>query len=127
MNFECTHGELYDIDVDTLVVFTASYSKLSNKRLVELDQVTNGSLKLLLSSKEFTGNANQTAVLYKPEGVTASRVLLIGLGDKRKINHDSFRKAAGISSRHKAVTKGKSLGVYFDGFSSPDSFQAAAE
>ncbi|MEE8149948.1 MAG: M17 family peptidase N-terminal domain-containing protein, partial [candidate division Zixibacteria bacterium] len=119
MNFEITHGELYDIDVDTLVVFTVSYSKLSNKRLIELDQVTNGSLKLLLSSKEFTGKAGQTAVLYKPEGVRAARVLLIGLGEKKKINHDSFRKAAGISSRHSAVTKVKSLGFYFDGFSSP--------
>jgi len=127
MNFEFTHGELYDVDVDTLVVFTVSYSKLSNKRLIELDQVTNGSLKLLLSSKEFTGNAGQTAVLYKPEGVRASRVLLIGLGEKKKINHDSFRKAAGISSRHSAVTKVKSLGFYFDGFSSPEFFQAAAE
>ena len=78
MNFKFTHGELYDIDVDTLVVFTVSYSKLNNKRLAELDQVTNGSLKLLLSSKEFTGNAKQTAVLYKPDGVTASRVLLSG-------------------------------------------------
>ena len=127
MNFEFTHGELYDIDVDTLVFFTASYSKLGNKRLVELDQVANGSLKLLLSSKEFTGNAKQTAVLYKLEGVMAPRVLLIGLGENRKINHDSFRKAAGIASRHAAVTKGKSLGFYFDGFSSSEFFQAAAE
>ncbi len=45
--------------------------------------------------REFKGCAGDELMLYSPEGVSASRVLFMGLGKKEKIDAESFRAAAG--------------------------------
>ncbi len=72
--------------------------------LAAVDKQTGGALGRVLSSGDFTGKRDETAVLY-PTG-PASRVLLIGLGKKEEVDRSAVRRAAAIAAK-----RARSLGV----------------
>ncbi|MEW6051401.1 MAG: leucyl aminopeptidase [Candidatus Zixiibacteriota bacterium] len=107
MRFICTSGRLEEFRADTIVVFTPSFEKITDRTLKALDRATRGALTILAASKEFHGKEGETAVLLKPQGFRAGRVLLAGLGDSSKVDADCFRRAAGVVSRHKSLAAGE--------------------
>ncbi len=84
-------------------------------------------MSTLLDSQEFSGKPSETAVLYKPQGFKADRVLLVGLGQRAKVDADSVRKAAGTVSRHKALTGTKKAAFLLGVTEKEAYFQAAVE
>jgi len=127
MQFEYISGQPQNVAVDTLVLFTPQISTLTDRGLKELDQAKNGALSFLLKSEEFSGNANQITGLYKPDGYKASRVLLVGLGDKKKLDYDVLRKATGTLSRNDSINKSNSIALFFDSYTDEKYYQAAVE
>jgi leucyl aminopeptidase len=69
-----------------------------------VDKESGGSIGRVLTSGDFTGKKDETAVLY-PSG-PASRVLLVGLGKPDEIDRTAIRRAAAIAAK-----KARSLGV----------------
>jgi leucyl aminopeptidase len=53
----------------------------------------------LLRSGEFKAGANETVLLHAPAGMTAKRLLLVGLGKLAGVTVNSSRSAAGIAVR----------------------------
>jgi leucyl aminopeptidase len=72
--------------------------------LAALDKQTGGAIGRVLSSGDFTGKRDDTAVLY-PSG-PAARVLLIGLGKTEEVDRGAIRRAAAIAAK-----RARSLGV----------------
>jgi leucyl aminopeptidase len=72
--------------------------------LAALDKQTGGAIGRVLSSGDFTGKRDETAVLY-PSG-PAARVLLIGLGKTEEVDRGAIRRAAAIAAK-----RARSLGV----------------
>jgi leucyl aminopeptidase len=72
--------------------------------LAALDKQTGGAIGRVLSSGDFTGKRDETAVLY-PSG-PAARVLLIGLGKTEEVDRSAVRRAAAIAAK-----RARSLGV----------------
>jgi leucyl aminopeptidase len=72
--------------------------------LAALDKQTGGAIGRVLSSGDFTGKRDETAVLY-PSG-PASRLLLIGLGETEEVDRGAIRRAAAIAAK-----RARSLGV----------------
>ena len=72
--------------------------------LAALDKQTGGAIGRVLSSGDFTGKRDETAVLY-PSG-PAARVLLIGLGKAEEVDRGAIRRAAAIAAK-----RARSLGV----------------
>ena len=72
--------------------------------LAALDEQTGGAIGRVLSSGDFTGKRDETAVLY-PSG-PAARVLLIGLGKAEEVDRGAIRRAAAIAAK-----RARSLGV----------------
>jgi leucyl aminopeptidase len=72
--------------------------------LAALDEQTGGAIGRVLSSGDFTGKRDDTAVLY-PSG-PAARVLLIGLGKTEEVDRGAIRRAAAIAAK-----RARSLGV----------------
>src|SRR5688572_30082283 len=68
------------------------------------DKQTGGAIGRVLSSGDFTGKRDETAVLY-PSG-PAARVLLIGLGKTEEVDRAAIRRAAAIAAK-----RARSLGV----------------
>ena len=53
----------------------------------------------VLSSGEFKATLGETVVLHAPAGVSAERLLLVGLGKEKPLSLDELRKGAGTALR----------------------------
>lgn len=63
------------------------------------EETAGGVLKEMYDSGEFTGKANETAVVHRPDGMKAQRLLLIGCGEKAKFTPAQMRTAGGVMAR----------------------------
>jgi leucyl aminopeptidase len=58
-----------------------------------IDTATGGRLRKLLERGDFAGRSGETLLIGELPGLTASRVLLTGLGTKKQLQRKSWRKA----------------------------------
>ena len=90
-----------------------------------LDVLTGGWVSEIHAAKEFSGKALDMALLHRPSGLKASRVLLAGAGPKSKFGASDARKLAGTVLRY---LKGKGLSDFalcLDGDLASDAFVEA--
>lgn len=64
-----------------------------------LDEVSGGRLRALLERGDISGKTGKTALLHDLPGVTAPRVLVVGLGDAGKFGVPQYLKAVGDAAR----------------------------
>lgn len=65
----------------------------------KIDQDSDGVIKKLFTSGDFIGDKNQTLVLHDVQGAQASRVLLVGLGDRKTANARTWRQACNATAK----------------------------
>lgn len=70
-----------------------------------------GIIAELASVREFTGKPNELALIHRPQGFAARRLLLVGLGKEAKLSRRSLREAAGVAIRHLKSKGVKSVAV----------------
>jgi len=63
------------------------------------EETAGGVLKEMFEAGEFTGKANETAVVHRPAGMKAQRLLLVGCGEKAKFTPVQMRQAGGVMAR----------------------------
>ncbi len=92
------------------------------------DELTGGWLGEALQGGEFTGKPLETALLHRPSGLQARRLLAIGGGKPEKFTAADLRKVAGVAVR---TLKGKGVSdlalVLDPSLASPEHVAAAAE
>jgi leucyl aminopeptidase len=76
-----------------------------------LDAASNGRLKALIERGDIAGKTGRTALLHDVPGVTAPRVLVIGLGEKAKFAVPQYLKAVADAAR--ALKGGAGAGALF--------------
>jgi leucyl aminopeptidase len=82
----------------------------------------------LYESKEFSGKLLEVALLHRPAGLQARRLLLIGGGKADKFNAATLRKTAGTALRHLKPKSSRNIAMLLDsGFSGPEHVAAAVE
>ncbi len=92
------------------------------------DQPHSGPGAELYESKEFSGKPLDVALLHRPPGMKAKRLLLVGGGKADKFNAATLRKVAGTALRHlKAKSSTQIAMLLEDGFSTPEHVAAAVE
>ncbi|MDO4710262.1 MAG: leucyl aminopeptidase [Pseudomonadota bacterium] len=64
-----------------------------------LDEASNGKLASLVARGDISGKAGKTALLFDLPGVTAPRVLVVGLGDAAKFGASQYLKAVTEAAR----------------------------
>jgi leucyl aminopeptidase len=90
--------------------------------LLTADLAVVAAAEALLGSGEFKAGANETVLLHAPTGVTAKRLLIVGLGKLARVTANSVRSAAGT-----AVRFAKPRGIRELAFALPDSALASPE
>jgi leucyl aminopeptidase len=65
----------------------------------EANAATGGWIEELYRSGEFTGKAFETALLHRPSGLAAKRLLVVGAGTVAKFSPDVLRNAVGTAVR----------------------------
>jgi leucyl aminopeptidase len=91
-----------DCKTDMLVVGHFSDAKALDRPCSELDHRLDGAIQRIIDLGDFKGKAKTTAVVYGNSKINAARVMLVGLGEKKKSNADTFRKL-GAAAANKAV------------------------
>jgi leucyl aminopeptidase len=67
--------------------------------LLITDEAVKAAAAAVLASGEFKAGANETLLLHAPAGLSAKRLLIVGLGKVAKIKVDGVRNAAGVAVR----------------------------
>ena len=127
MEFKFISEHPVNCDCDSLVLFYPQYDKISDKILNELDAACGGAVTTLLSSEEFSGKEGQIATLLHPIGFQTKRVILTGLGENKKIDADSYRRACGRLSKNSGLLNSQSAVLHFGDVENDRYFQGAIE
>ncbi|MGB9122188.1 MAG: M17 family peptidase N-terminal domain-containing protein, partial [Candidatus Angelobacter sp.] len=107
-----------DVETECLVVFTLDHATKdsANKDLAKSNQagkeapkpeprlaIKDGALEKavadLVATGEVTGKAFESALLHRPQGLKAKRLLVVGAGKAKSFTHAEVRKAAGSAIR----------------------------
>jgi leucyl aminopeptidase len=66
---------------------------------LRIDEKSGGAIRRLIESGDATGKTGSTTVLFGIAGVAAPRIVLVGLGEQKKLDAAAFHRAAGESAR----------------------------
>ena len=98
LEFSLNHAAPATADVDCVVVGVFADGTLS-PAAAALDSATGGRLKALVERGDVSGKTGKTALLHDLPGVTAARVLVIGLGEAAKFGVPQYLKAVADAAR----------------------------
>ena len=92
MNYSCKSGAADKIRSACLVVGVYKQNHLSPLGET-LDGSSGGQISRVLKRRDFAADIGQTQMLYDPQGCNAGRILLVGLGDQKKLSPADYGRA----------------------------------
>ena len=98
LQFTLNHAAATSAEVDCVIVGAFSDKSLSPAALA-LDTACSGRISALLARGDINGKTGTTTLLHDLDGITAPRVLVIGLGDPAKFGVAQYLKAIGDAAR----------------------------
>lgn len=104
-------AELAECKTDLLCLGMFSDGKGLDKVTGKLDKKLGGAISKLVKLGDFEGKDESSAVVYSDGKISARRVLLIGLGEKKDITLDKIRQAAALGAAKAVTLKSKSLAL----------------
>ena len=112
------------VKTDMLCVGVFSGEKQLDKANKILDRKIGGKVERLIKLGDFKGEEESCSVLYTDGKLPAERLMLVGLGEKKKATPDTLRKACSLAAGRAVTMKIKklSLAVHkaFNGKIEPD-------
>ena len=99
VSLKCRKVEADKCKTDLLCVGLFSETKVLDKICKGLDKKLGGAIGKLIKLGDFKGKSGDITVLYGNNKIKAKRVILVGLGEKKKVTLDTVRKAAGKAAR----------------------------
>ncbi|MGA3047166.1 MAG: leucyl aminopeptidase [Terracidiphilus sp.] len=105
MKTQLSFANLAGIETELLAVLAVDTQTSKEKDakpepiLLTTDDAVKAAATTVLSSGEFKAGANETLLLHAPAGLTAKRLLLVGLGKQAKATVHGVRNAAGTAIR----------------------------
>lgn len=96
---------------DLLAAGHFSDTKGLDKLNAELNRKLGGAIEQVIKLGDFKGKEGSSAVVYSNNGIKAKRVLLVGLGDKKKATLDTVRKAAANAVNKAVAMKAGTVGL----------------
>ena len=100
LEFKALTGRPKDVAA-SLVIVGVFEERMLTSAAAELDAASAGVLKRLMESGDLTGRVGTTSLLHQLGGLSAPRVLVVGLGEQRKFDAARFLRAT--REAHKAL------------------------
>ena len=94
------------IEADALALILFEKTDENSEPWSAANGLTGGLAGELYSSQEFTGKLHQTALIHRSVGAKATRLLLVGGGNRAEFSGMRLRQAAGAAAR---FLKGKGI------------------
>jgi len=102
VQIEARQADFVEYETDLLAVGLFSDVKGLDKLNAELNSKLDGAIKRVIDLGDFKGKEGTNAIIYSDGKIGAKRVILVGLGEKKKATLDTVRKAA-ANAANKAV------------------------
>ena len=128
MKITVNQGAIQASQADTLIVNLFDDVTVPGGATGAVDQALGGAIQELIASGDLTGRAGEVGVLYPRGTVPATRVLVVGLGERNSFDLEGVRQAAanGIKQARKLKAKNVATIVHGAGVGGLD-VQAAAQ
>ncbi len=124
MDVQTTTAALATLDADAIVVPLFA-DKTSLGPIADVDHASAGLITRLLERKELTGKKYELVPLFSPPGLKAGQVLIVGLGEREKIDAMTIYRASAAASRHLAGKERGRVVFYFGDVIQTDQHQHA--
>ncbi len=111
MNVFVKKLSLKEEKTDLLVVGVYAFEKHLSGTIASLDEATEGFFSMLVKEDQFTGKKGETLFVRPLGKMGAKRVLLIGLGDQKKVDEEGMRVAASTAADCMRASKAKRVVV----------------
>ena len=119
--------EQYPLIACDMLAFPIFEDETDNSTALEpLDRITNGVLKAVLSSGEFRPELHKSLKIYRPTGIQARYLLLVGAGKKAAFEPSKLREIAGVAVRNARSSSCKTVAFMCRGVH-PAGIAASAE
>src|SRR5688500_5474638 len=97
MNVTLVSQSPAEVEADAVVVGLFEGEPL-NGPIVDLDKTLGGPIRRLLDSKEISGKHAEITTVLLPTGMNATRLLIVGLGEREQFDRGlAFRATASVS------------------------------
>jgi leucyl aminopeptidase len=113
MQFEVYAKGLATLSVDCIVLGVFEDGEMPEETDA-IDSASGGLLKKLLTRGDFSGRSGETLLLTEIPGITASRALLTGLGNRKSFGRKVWRRALGAAITAVLRTRIASIAVAID-------------
>ncbi len=90
---------------DLLAVGLFSDAKGLDKLNAQLNDKLDGAIERLIKLGDFKAKEGSSAIVYGNERISAQRIMLVGLGDKKKSTLDTIRKASSNAAKKSVEMK----------------------
>ena len=110
MKYSIKTGSPSKISSDCVVALVWNKGTLSDEAKA-IDSASNKAISKIIRSGDFSGKLGETQLIHNPAGVTAKRVLLLGGGERRKLDGKNAGKL--LQAGLKAAMKSKAASVHF--------------
>ena len=132
MNVNTAQGNILEHDADIVIVNLFEGVTTPGGATGAVDGALDGQISDLIAAGDFEGKLNETLYLYANGGLSARRVLLVGLGKQDEFTLERARQAAGKAARTARDLGAKRAasivhGAGIGGLSPLDAARAAAE
>src|SRR5919202_1677134 len=114
MEIQTSSGPLADVDVRALAVAVFKDEKADEGFLKELDAAAGGLVRSVLDSEELKGKEGETVYLHLPSGsggLKATRLLLVGVGERADYGRAQVSQFAGAAARALRARNAKNVGL----------------
>jgi leucyl aminopeptidase len=98
-------------ETDLLAVGQFSGAKGLDKVGAELDGKLDGAIERLIKLGDFKGKEGTSAIVYGNGDIGAKRILLVGLGERKKATVDTVRKAAAHTANKAVAMKAQNISL----------------
>jgi leucyl aminopeptidase len=100
---------------ELLVVFAADHGTADHPepRLLADEMALEQATEFALANGEFKAEANEILLLHAPQGVSAMRLLVVGVGKREKVTAHGLGRAAGVAVRTAKPRSLRSLSIVF--------------
>ena len=127
MNVISYASNFLDLTENAAVLFCYKDSQPKGDLLEKIDILSGGAVAEMYQSGEFSGSLGSNVMLHRVPETASGRIILAGLGDKKNVDFDTYRKAAGYVGKLAVANKLKSVALYYDGGDTNQIAQALTE
>jgi len=103
------------VKADVLAFFLHQDKGIRNKEKSLLAKKFGSRILLPFETGDFSGKVGEAVIVYLDGKTASTRILLVGLGERKNLSLEQYRRAAALASKNARQVKAKTLALWFPG------------